>query len=127
MLSLLEYTDYRKFLRQTYYQEKNKNPSLSLEKFATHLGLSLSSFKMILSAKRNLTSEATFRISQALELNWTEKLFFEALVLSNQASEPDRKAYYEKKLADLLPEKLKLLSSHEINHDKLSNNETSGS
>lgn len=66
-------------------------------------GLSRSYFKLILDGKRNLSSRAANQLARALKLRKKELVYFETLVLYNQAQSDDEKDRYFEYLMTLRP------------------------
>lgn len=96
-----DFTDYREFLKASYEQKKANNPSFSESAFVRRAGLSRNSrgyFKMIVQGKRNLTPATIRAFSDALALDSKESIYFENLVLFNQATKAKDRDYYFQRL-----------------------------
>lgn len=89
MKSVVEYDDYRRFLRD-YYQERKRTQSggYSYERFAQDAGAkSPNFFQLVIEGKRNLTLETLHRTADALGLEGVERDSFEWLVNENQTED----------------------------------------
>lgn len=94
-LRAFDYTDFRKFLSAWFSQKKEKQPTYSGAVFARQAGLSAHTLLgMVIRGDRNLSYETIRSFIQALDLKGREALYFEKLVLFNQAKKPQDKTYY---------------------------------
>jgi uncharacterized protein (TIGR02147 family) len=98
MKTLFSYHSYRPYLRDTYENEKRVSKGLTLTVFAQRLGLSASTFNMVLAGTRNLTVGNLHLIARELNLSSREHEYFESLVLMEQADDPQTRQYYSRKL-----------------------------
>lgn len=93
--SVFAYYDYRKFLSEWLSAKKSFHLSYSGAVFAKMAGLqSHTLLGMVIRGDRSLTPTTIRAFSRALELNTAESLYFEKLVLFNQAKNSDDKGYY---------------------------------
>lgn len=124
-MDIFSYTDYRQFLRDFYNEQKSINPQrYSLRAMARWAGLkSHSYFKMIMDGSRNIAPKSIGRFGSVLKLKQKEKVYFQTLVMYNQAKSEDERDLYFKKLFslklthrfhDIDKDTLKLLSHHYV-------------
>lgn len=91
VISVFEYTDYRKFLRDWYRAAKGAT-SLSYRAFSKRAGLkSINFFKFVMDGVRNLTEESIGKFAAGLKLNKQETEFFKSLVFYTQAKTHEEK------------------------------------
>ncbi len=96
------YSDYRKYLKDSYDHRKQTSNGFSFRQFAKKAGFSSPNFlQLVIDGKRNLTKDSVMRFSNALELGKKEQYCFEALVFLNQSSDPEIKRYYLELLHNL--------------------------
>ncbi|MCC7343410.1 MAG: TIGR02147 family protein [Deltaproteobacteria bacterium] len=92
MISVFDFTNYRRFLRQRFSELKKKNPLFSFRSFNRLAGLSSSGFlKLVMDGKRNLAEAGIEKIARGFKLNESEKKYFRALVRFNQAKTNEEK------------------------------------
>lgn len=101
MKNVVEYTDYRLFLKELYECKKEDNPHFSHRYLAQKLGLKSSGhFAQILSGRLNISTALISRLVSFLNFKKKEADYFEAMVLYNQAKNHDeRRRYFEKMLS----------------------------
>jgi uncharacterized protein (TIGR02147 family) len=101
MPNILDYNDYRAFLRDHYRENKARNHRYSYQYIAKKVGFrSASFFGQVITGRSNLSSAMTARFADFLGLNRKESEFFEALVAFNQSKEPlEEKRHFEKLIA----------------------------
>ncbi|MEK6705272.1 MAG: TIGR02147 family protein [Bdellovibrionota bacterium] len=97
MPELFCFQDYRKFLKEWFEYKKRVQPGYSGALFARQAGLSSHTLLgMVIRGERNLGYETIRSFIKALNLKAREKIYFEKLVLFNQAkSSEDRADYFE--------------------------------
>jgi len=100
MLSVFEFTNYRRFLKNKFSELKKKNPRFSYRSFNLRAGISSSGFlKLVIDNKRNLAEEGIEKVSRGFNLNEGEARYFRALVKFNQASTNEEKNRYFQELS----------------------------
>lgn len=100
MQPISSYLDYRKYLRDHYAEQKERNPRYSQRVFARKAGLSSTGFySEVLNGKRQLAPAAVLRFAKALKLTAPEQTFFEALVAFNQAKTVEERNHHFAKLS----------------------------
>lgn len=91
-ISVFEYLDYRKYLRDYYEQEKKSRAGFSFRTFSKKAGFGSSNFyKLVMDGDRNLTDESVVPFARGLNLNKQETEFFAGLVLFGQAKDHTEK------------------------------------
>jgi uncharacterized protein (TIGR02147 family) len=101
MPSVFDYLDYREFLREYYSDRKSRSPAFSYQVFAVKAGFrSKTLLHQIIDGKRNISSDALFKIADALDLKGKAFHYFKDLVAYNQARNLKEKDFYFAKLAE---------------------------
>ena len=102
MISIFEYTDYRKYLRELFDEKKRLNHGFSHRVLAQKLGLSTSNYVMlIMQGKRNLNAELRYRMSTVFKHDGKEAEYFENLVNFAHAKTSSEKNYYFNKMISM--------------------------
>lgn len=121
--SIYDFTDYREYLKSFFESKKLTNPNYSASLFARKAGLGANSrgyLKLVIESKRNLSAQTIRSFSEALALTTHESLYFENLVLFNQADRgQDQKYYFDRLVASNRgnkPEQLELIKSGVLYH-----------
>lgn len=97
-----EYQNYRSYLSDWYRWKKEENPRYSGTLFSQKAGLkSHTLLSLVTQGKRNLSADTIRAFSRALHLGPRDSLFFEKLVLFNQAKNGDDKAFYLNQLVSI--------------------------
>lgn len=95
MVSIYNYTDYRKYLKEKFEELKKTKAQFSYRYFNRLAGIKSSGFlKLVIDGKRNLADEGISKIAKGLQLSDNEKRFFFNLVKFNQASTHEEKEYF---------------------------------
>ncbi len=95
MISVYDYTDYRRFLKDRFVDLKKRNPLFSYRSFNRLAGIQSSGFlKLVIDGKRNLATEGIAKIVQGFRLSEAERNYFELLVKFNQARNHEEKDRY---------------------------------
>lgn len=94
---VLQYTNFRVYLRDYYEYKKKTQPAFSLRFFAEKAGLSSHAhLKLTIDGKRNITKSTVTKLIQGLGLIKQRAIYFENLVFFNQAqTDKEKKAYYQ--------------------------------
>ena len=83
---ILQYTNYRVFLRDYYDFKKKTSPAFSLRFFANKAGLSSHAhLKLAIDGKRNITKNTVVKLITGIQLDTKRAENFECLVFFNQA------------------------------------------
>ena len=93
---VLQYTNYRVYLRDYYEFKKKTVPAFSLRFFAEKAGLSSHAhLKLTIDGKRNITKNTVVKLIHGLGLEGHRAAYFESLVFFNQAqTDADKLVYY---------------------------------
>ncbi|MCQ2101679.1 MAG: TIGR02147 family protein [Fibrobacter sp.] len=93
---VLQYTNYRVYLRDYYEFKKKTTSAFSLRFFAEKAGLSSHAhLKLAIDGKRNITKNTATKLIHGLGLENQRAAYFESLVFFNQAqTDEDKKIYY---------------------------------
>lgn len=93
---VLQYTNYRVYLRDYYEYKKKTVSAFSLRFFAEKAGLSSHAhLKLAIDGKRNITKNTVTKLIHGLGLENQRAAYFESLVFFNQAqTDEDKKIYY---------------------------------
>ena len=94
---VLQYTNFRVYLRDYYEFKKKTLPAFSLWYFAEKAGLSSHAhLKLTIDGKRNITKGTVTKLIHGIGLEKQRAVYFENLVFFNQAETDEEKhAYYE--------------------------------
>jgi uncharacterized protein (TIGR02147 family) len=97
-INIFEYTDYRKYLKDYYNEQKSVNKAFSYRYFAQKAGFNSSGlFKDITDGRCNMQSGMIMKFSKTIGLNKKEEEYFENMVYFNQAkSTEEKKRYFER-------------------------------
>lgn len=79
-ISVLEYTDYRHFLKAYYTEKKKSNRHFSFRGFAQKAGVAPSLYKDLYDGRRNLSISVMKKYADAMKMTAREKTYFEMLV-----------------------------------------------
>jgi uncharacterized protein (TIGR02147 family) len=83
---IFDYTDFRKYLKDVFNENKEKNPTFSHRHVAQKLGLSTSNFLwLVMQGKRNLNPSLCIKLSELFKLTQKESDYFENMVNFAQA------------------------------------------
>ena len=93
---VLQYTNYRVYLRDYYEYKKKTVPAFSLRFFAEKAGLSSHAhLKLTIDGKRNITKNTVVKLIHGLGLDGQRAAYFASLVFFNQAqTDADKQVYY---------------------------------
>lgn len=117
METIFKYSDYRKYIREYVGYKKSVLPYFSYRTLSSRAGINSSGFyPLIVQGKRDLTASTIAKTSNALELKDKEALYFEQLVLFNQASSLKLKNKYFDNLISILNQQ-KTLKIEENQYD----------
>ena len=98
--NILDYENYRIYLRDWYDWMKTENSSFSYRAFSKWAGFkSPNQLQLIIQGKRNLTSSTITIFTKILKLKKKQQHYFELLVNMNQAGDQEAKAQYLKEIS----------------------------
>lgn len=90
--TVVEYADYRKFLRDFYDKQKSRNPSFSYRLFAQRAKLSSPNYlKLVIDGSRRITDKTLPNFVRGLRLNSLEAQYFRSLVFYQETTDPEAK------------------------------------
>jgi uncharacterized protein (TIGR02147 family) len=100
MPDVLQYSQYRQFLKDWLEERKQKDERFSLRAFAKEAGFSgHGHLRFILEGERNLTKRSLLKLVLALELPKEKARYLENLVFFNQAkTNPEKNHYFQELL-----------------------------
>ena len=102
MISVYDYTDYRKYLKDYYEEKKSENPLFSYQAMAIKAGFNNRGFVYnIVKGNKSLSNSNCFRMSQALGHDTYETEYFENLVLFNKAENQKEQSWFYDKLSQI--------------------------
>jgi uncharacterized protein (TIGR02147 family) len=95
-VSIYNYTDYRRYLRDYYEEQKRRNPAFSYRYFARKAGFNSSGlYKDIVDGRTGITRSLILRFSKARK----QEEYFETMVYFNEArTVEEKKLYFERLL-----------------------------
>jgi uncharacterized protein (TIGR02147 family) len=95
MVSIFEYSDYRKYLSDYYAFQKAKRSSFSYQAFAAKAGFKDKGFiHCVIHGSKNLSKASIVKLSLAIGHSEKEADYFEYLIFFNQAKSLTEKNYY---------------------------------
>lgn len=99
MTDLINYMNYRDFLRDYYEEKKRAHSFYSFRLFSEKAGFKSPNFlKLVIEGQRNISKDSVFKFCKALGLNRKESDYFENLVFFNQSRTLEEKNSYLNKL-----------------------------
>lgn len=113
---VIDYLDYRSYLKDHFAYQKSVNTAFSMRAFAKHPSLDISSSSFmsnLLQGKRNLTQHLRLKFAKALRLETHEAEYFDFLVQFNQAKSLEEKNYFFSHLSKHRGSRAKLLAEHQ--------------
>ncbi len=101
MVSVFNYTDYRKFLMDYYQEQKKLNKAFSYRFFARKAAISsVGLYKDVVDGRQSLGRTLILKFASGLELKSNEFEYFENMVYFNEAKNiEERKLYFERMIA----------------------------
>ncbi len=99
---ILEFADYREYLRTYYTFKKNEGRGFSFRYFSRRVGLRSPNYlKLVMDGQRNLTAEMAERFTKALDLSGAEATYFVELVAHSQAKCDSQRQRHHNRLVAL--------------------------
>lgn len=116
MISVYQYSDYRKYLNDWIAERRQESRHFSIRNFARKAGFTSHSYvHMVISGKRTLAEEKAVKLATALKLDDKQTCFFLDLVAFTQAqTHQDRQHYYRR-----LTRHAKFRNTHQIERRQL--------
>jgi len=119
MISIFDYTDFRKYLSDYYENRKKDEPRFSYRLLSFQSGINAGNFVKMLKGERNLSLAAAIKIASALKINKRERDYFLAMLQFGQAKKhEDKKCHFEEMMTFKESTVRILDSSHYIFYDK---------
>jgi uncharacterized protein (TIGR02147 family) len=98
-LTVLDYSDYRLFLREAIALRKAQNRAFSMRFVAGRIGVDPGFFSRVLKGGRNINPDHVLGLAAVFRLNARESIFFQDLVSWNQARTPREKEHWFRRLS----------------------------
>ena len=119
MKEIVEYADYRKYIRD-YYEERKRSSVFSWQKFAQDAGFSSAVFlKYVCEGKKNLSIGSAGSVANAMGLVGFEQTYFVLMVSYAHAKSDESKCVaFEERCALAHAHKVRVLGSEEFNYFK---------
>lgn len=119
MKEIVEYTDYRKYIRD-YYEERKRSSVFSWQKFAQDAGFSSAVFlKYVCEGKKNLSVGSAGSVASAMELAGYEQTYFVLMVsYAHAKSDKAKRAAFEERCALAKAHKMRVLGNDEFDYFK---------
>ena len=96
MISIFDYTDFRKYLTDYYEDQKKGNSRFSYRSLTALAGINPGNFTKMLQGERNFSLTSAMKLAYALKLNKRERDYFQAMIQFCQAkNHEDKKRYFE--------------------------------
>jgi uncharacterized protein (TIGR02147 family) len=103
MVRILDYMNYREYLRDFFKEKKREVRFYSYRLFSLKAGLKSPNFlKLVIKDERNLSKQSVYKFSKALNLSKMETDYFENLVFFNQSKTPDEKDFFLSRITEYL-------------------------
>jgi uncharacterized protein (TIGR02147 family) len=110
MISVFDYTDYRKLLKELYEERKKEQAFFSYRYMGQKVGFkSAGFFTNIIQGKRNISPDIIFKFAELFKFTKRETEYFETLVLYDQAKQHAQKKFYYEKILSMAKSKVKEL------------------
>jgi len=95
MVRILDYMNYREYLRDFFKEKKRELRFYSYRLFSLKAGLKSPNFlKLVIKGERNLSKQSVYKFSKALNLSKKETDYFENLIFFNQSKTLDEKNFF---------------------------------
>ena len=119
MKEIVEYTDYRKYIRD-YYEERKRSSVFSWQKFAQDAGFSSAVFlKYVCEGKKNLSLGSAGSVASAMGLAGYEQIYFVLMVsYAHAKSDKAKRAAFEERCALAKAHKMRVLGNDEFDYFK---------
>ncbi|MEO7425789.1 MAG: TIGR02147 family protein [Fibrobacteria bacterium] len=116
-VSVLEYADYRVFLKDYYQRAHAQDKNFSHRLIASKVGSSSSGwFSDLLNSRQNLAGTQLVKLASLLKLGEKEADYFESLVHFNQSASLEEKNRYYRKLIALRDPQAKLVGQERFEY-----------
>lgn len=103
-LKIYDYTDYRRFLKESLDAYKQENTNVSYRGFNRKLGFKSSgALKLIIDGKRSLASDGIYKITKGLKLTEAEARYLNSMVQMNNAGNHEQKDFHFREMLSIRP------------------------
>jgi len=107
IISIYNYSDYRRFLKDFYLANKAADSRFTYERFSRQAGIkSPNMLKLVIDGKKNLTNSTILAFAEALSLVGSQKEYFFCLVHLGQAETAREEKYFKGQLRELKPPRI---------------------
>ena len=119
MKDIVEYTDYRKFIRD-YYEERKRCSAFTWREFARNVGFSSAVYlKYVCEGKKNLSVSAAGSVASAMGLVGFEFEYFVLMVsYAHAKNDKAKRAAFEQRCALAMAHKVRVLGNEEFDYFK---------
>lgn len=98
-IQVMEYLNYREFLRDLFQWQKGNDPHFSQKKIQYSLGISSSGFlSNVIMGRKNLNANHAVKMTRILKMNHADARYFEGLVSYTQARTEEEKTEFFNRL-----------------------------
>lgn len=117
MISVFQYTDYRKFLTDYYVEQKKAKKHFSHRYFAKRAKVNSSGlYQNITKGRQGLSRNLIIKFSEAMSLSKKEQAYFESLVFFNDAKTVEEKKLYFEKMISCRESKARMLDKYQYEY-----------
>lgn len=119
MKAIVEYTDYRKFIRD-YYEERKRCSAFTWREFARNVGFSSAVYlKYVCEGKKNLSVSAAGSVASAMGLVGFDYEYFVLMVsYAHAKNDKAKRAAFEQRCALAMAHKVRVLGNEEFDYFK---------
>ena len=119
MKAIVEYTDYRKFIRD-YYEERKRCSAFTWREFARNVGFSSAVYlKYVCEGKKNLSVSAAGSVASAMGLVGFDHEYFVLMVsYAHAKNDKAKRAAFEQRCALAMAHKVRVLGNEEFDYFK---------
>ncbi len=119
MITIFDYTDFRKYLTDYYEDRKKENPRFSYRSLTALGSINSGNFAKMLKGDRNFSLAAAIRLAHAMKLNKKERDYFQAMVQFCQAKNHEEKKRHFEELMTFKESAVRILdANHYAFYDK---------
>jgi uncharacterized protein (TIGR02147 family) len=93
-LSVVDYEDYRDFIKDYYLQSKSLNSKVSLEFIAKRINITKGFLNLVMKKKRHLSVDSIFKMTNFFKLNPLEFQYLFFQILFHTAKEEEARTYF---------------------------------